>query len=206
MFTGIIEAIGRIESIITEKGNLVLEVSCPFEPRLGESITVDGVCLTVKDRRKIGTLPASGGVPVFRFLADAVAETVTLTTLKRRRRGDEVNLERALQASDRLGGHIVAGHIDETGKVLNIRTLPGARVFELGVSEPGSRLVVDKGSIAIDGISLTVAEVHGARVSVNVIPFTVEHTTLKNRRIGDDVNIEFDLIGKYVARLLPAHR
>jgi riboflavin synthase len=189
MFTGIIEAVGRIENAAPDRDNRVFEISCPFSPKPGESVAVDGVCLTVKEIRSSG------------FLADAVAETVGLTTLKNKRRGDPVNLERAMLLSDRLGGHIVAGHIDETGKVLNIRTLPGSQVFEFGVSPEGSRLVVNKGSIAIDGISLTVAEVKGQRVAVSIIPFTVQNTTLKNRRIGDEVNIEFDIIGKYVARL-----
>jgi riboflavin synthase len=193
MFTGIIEAIGTIGSATPDRDNKVFEITSLFSPKPGESIAVDGVCLTVKEVR-------TGG-----FLADAVAETVALTTLKHRRQGDSVNLERALLPTDRMGGHIVSGHIDETGKVLNIRTLPGSHRFEFGVSPEGSRLVVNKGSIAIDGISLTVAEVKGQRVFVNIIPFTVQNTTLKLRRIGDNVNIEFDIIGKYVARLLP-HR
>jgi riboflavin synthase len=191
MFTGIIEAVGRIAGVTPNRGNKVFELTSPFSPKPGESIAVDGVCLTVKE-------VSAGG-----FLADAVAETVALTTLKLRRQGDSVNLERALLPTDRMGGHFVSGHIDETGKVLNIRTLPGSHRFEFGVSPEGSRLVVSKGSIAIDGISLTVAEVKGQRAFVNIIPFTVQNTTLKLRRIGDYVNIEFDVIGKYVARMIP---
>jgi len=194
MFTGIIEAVGTVRSATPDRDNRVFEISSPFSPKPGESIAVDGVCLTV---RKV----SPGG-----FLADAVAETVALTTLKLRRRGDPVNLERALLPTDRMGGHIVSGHIDETGKVLNIRTLPGSHRFEFGVSPEGSRFVVSKGSIAIDGISLTVAEAKGQRVFVNIVPFTVQNTTLKLRRIGDDVNIEFDVIGKYVARMMPGQR
>jgi riboflavin synthase len=190
VFTGIIESLGKFIDLASSGGNLQLEISCPFEARTGESIAVDGVCLTV-------TTPKPGA-----FVAAAVAETVGLTTLKHKRRGDAVNIERAMLPTDRLGGHIVAGHIDEVGKVLNVRILPGSRVFEFGVSEAGSRFVVNKGSIAIDGISLTVAEVHGTRVSVSVIPFTIENTTLKDRRVGDSVNVEFDIIGKYVAKLL----
>jgi riboflavin synthase len=190
MFTGIIAAVGKIQSALSDKGNLVLEIACPFDTQPGESIAVDGVCLTVKSCR-----PGA-------FSADAVAETVGRTTLKLRRRGDSVNLERALLATDRLGGHFVTGHVDETGKILNIRTLAGSSIYEFGVSEDGSRLVVDKGSVAVDGISLTVASVKGTRLSVSVIPFTVEHTTLKQRRVGDDVNVEFDLIGKYVKKQL----
>jgi riboflavin synthase len=191
MFTGIIEAVGKIGGVAPDRGNKVFEIASPFSPKPGESIAVDGVCLTVREVRPGG------------FLADAVSETVALTTLKHRRQGDSVNLERALLPTDRMGGHFVSGHIDETGKVLNIRTLPGSHRFEFGVSPEGSRLVVNKGSIAIDGISLTVAEVKGQRVFANIIPFTVQNTALKLRRIGDDVNIEFDVIGKYVARLLP---
>jgi len=190
VFTGIIESVGRILDRSVSQGNLHLEISCPFEAKPGESIAVDGVCLTV-------TSPKPGA-----FTADAVAETAGLTTLKDKRRGVAVNLERAMLPTDRLGGHIVAGHIDEVGKVLKVSILPGSRVFEFGVSEAGSRFVVHKGSIAIDGASLTVAEVHGTRVSVSVIPFTIEHTTLKDRRVGDAVNVEFDVIGKYVARFL----
>lgn len=188
MFTGIIEAIGRIEKVTPDRDNRVFEISCPFQAEAGESIAIDGVCLTVKQARPNG------------FLADAVAETIGRTTLKNRRPGDSVNLERALLPTDRVGGHIVSGHIDETGKVLSIRILPGSHRFEFGVNPEGSRLVVNKGSISIDGISLTVAEVKGRRVVVSVIPYTVENTTLKLRRVGDDVNIEFDVIGKYVAR------
>jgi riboflavin synthase len=191
MFTGIIEAVGEIAGVKPDRDNKIFEISSLFSPNAGESIAVDGVCLTVRAVRPGG------------FLADAVAETVKLTTLKHRRQGDSVNLEQALLPTDRLGGHIVSGHIDETGKVLNIRSLPGSHRFEFGVSAEGSRLVVNKGSIAIDGISLTVAEVKGRRVFVNIIPFTVQSTTLKQRRIGDEVNIEFDVIGKYVARLMP---
>jgi riboflavin synthase len=194
MFTGIIEVIGRIEKAQPDRDNRVFEVSCPFRAKAGESIAVDGVCLTVKQALPNG------------FLADAVAETIALTTLKLRRQGDSVNLERALLPTNRMGGHIVSGHVDETGKVLNIRTLPGSHRFEFGVSPEGSRLVVNKGSIAIDGISLTVAEVKGQRVVVSIIPYTVQNTTLKLRRIGDDVNIEFDVISKYVARMMPSHR
>lgn len=194
MFTGIVEALGRIESTATEKGNLVLEIYCPFEPKLGESVAVDGVCLTVKT------------VKPGRFLADAVAQTAALTTLKLRRAGDAVNLERALLPTDRLGGHFVSGHIDETGQVLNIRSLTGSWLFEFGVSEARIGLVAEKGSIATDGISLTIAATKGTRVLVSVIPFTFEHTTLKNRRIGDPVNVEFDLIAKHVMKLLDARR
>jgi riboflavin synthase len=193
MFTGIIEAVGRIEKALPDRDNRVLEISCPFPAKLGESIAVDGVCLTVSEVRPNG------------FRAEAVAETIGLTTLKNKRQGDPVNLERAMLPTDRLGGHLVAGHVDETGKVLSIRTLPGSRRFEFGIGPEGSRLVVKKGSIAIDGISLTVAEVKGQRVVVSIIPYTVEHTTLRLRRIGDEVNIEFDIIGKYVARMLPRH-
>jgi riboflavin synthase len=202
MFTGIIEAVGTIQSAVPEKRNLVLEIASPFEPKLGESIAVDGVCLTVKGNPISGTRGREPATWV--FSADAVAETTAISTLKHRRPGDLVNLERAMLPTDRLGGHIVAGHVDETAQVLAIRTLAGSSVFEFGVSEDGSRLVVDRGSIAIDGISLTVAEVKGARVSVNIIPFTVEHTTLKERRVGDRVNVEFDVLGKYVARALAA--
>jgi riboflavin synthase len=189
VFTGIIAALGKVQETRPEQGNIVFTIACPFVPGIGESIAVDGVCLTVKENIS----------EVFR--ADAVAETVGRTTLKLRRAGDSVNLERALLPTDRLGGHFVAGHIDEVGKVLNVRVLPGSRLYEFGVSPSGSRLVANKGSIAIDGISLTVAEVHGTRVMVSVIPFTAENTTLKLRRVGDDVNVEFDLIAKQLARL-----
>jgi riboflavin synthase len=195
VFTGIVEALGRIENVTDEKGNRRLEISCPFAAQPGESIAVDGACLTVR-----GTTDDGRRTTV--FIAEAVAETVRLTTLKEKRRGGTVNLERAMLPSGRLGGHLVAGHVDEVGKVLAVRALPGSKVFEFGVSEAGSRLVVSKGSIAVDGISLTVAEAKGVRVSVSVIPYTIEHTTLRDRRVGDEVNIEFDIIGKYVAKML----
>lgn len=190
MFTGIIEATGKIRELTRKQGNTVLCIDAPFSVSPGESVAVDGICLTVRQA-------VAGG-----FIADAVLETVERTTLKYRHPGDRVNLERALLPVSRLGGHLVTGHIDEIGRVLSVRTVSGSSRFEFGVSEAGSRLIVKQGSVAIDGISLTVAAVQGQRIVVNVIPFTLEQTTLRERRSGDRVNIEFDVIGKYVQRLI----
>ena len=158
--------------------------------QLGDSIAVSGVCLTAV------TLEPRG------FSADVSNETLSLTTLGQLKAGDPVNLEKALRLADRLGGHLVSGHVDGVGKVVSVA--PDARsqrwVFEVPASL--SRYIAAKGSICIDGTSLTVNEVAGTRFGVNLIPHTVEHTAFHARRAGDAVNIEVDVIARYVERLI----
>lgn len=193
MFTGIVQAVGSIALRESSGGDLRLVVDSAGlgldDVRLGDSIAVDGVCLTVVMRD--GT----------RFGADVSRETLSRTTLGELACGSAVNLEKALRLADRLGGHLVAGHVDGVGEVVAIT--PEARslrwLFEL---PPGlQRYVAVKGSIAVDGVSLTVNEVDGRRFGVNLIPHTVQHTTFAQRAVGARVNIEVDLMARYAERL-----
>ena len=182
MFTGLIEELGalraRTGSRFTFEAKLVTEAA-----EVGDSIAVNGCCLTVVELGP-GT-----------WSADVVDETLGRTTLGRLRPGDPVNLERPLRLSDRMGGHVVQGHVDGLGEVL-------AGAPDLIIRTPDTRYIVEKGSIAVDGVSLTVVGVDDGRFSVAVIPHTASVTTLGRRQPGDEVNLEFDLIAKYVERLL----
>lgn len=192
MFTGIVQALGRIARIETSGGDLRLFVDATAldaEVALGDSVCVCGVCLTVV-AREAGTLAF-----------DVSNETIALTTLGALRAGDGVNLEPALRLSDRLGGHLVSGHVDGVGHVVSIE--PDARsqrwVFEVPAAL--SRYIAAKGSVCVEGVSLTVNEVAGNRFGVNLIPHTIEATTFRHKRVGDAVNIEVDLIARYLERL-----
>lgn len=186
MFTGIVEAIGEV--VWLKEGSV--EVATPFMGlSAGESVAVDGVCLTV-------TSPAQG-----RFIADLSEETVSRTTLGSLKEGDKVNLERPMAADGRFGGHLVQGHVDGIGVVEAIEDLPGSRT--VWVRPHDMRYIAEKGSVTIDGISLTVASVADRSFSVALIPHTIEVTTAGLLAEGISVNIEFDIIAKYVERLLP---
>ena len=192
MFTGIVQALGRIARIETSGGDLRLFVDATAldaEVALGDSVCVCGVCLTVV-AREAGTLAF-----------DVSNETMALTTLGALRAGDGVNLEPALRLSDRLGGHLVSGHVDGVGHVVSIE--PDARsqrwMFEIPAAL--SRYIAAKGSVCVEGVSLTVNEVAGNRFGVNLIPHTIEATTFRHKRVGDAVNIEVDLIARYLERL-----
>ena len=197
MFTGIIEGVGRLAGIDTGSGDarLAIEVgNLPFnEVQLGESIAVNGVCLTVV------AFSAS------RFEADASNETLSLTTLGALRPGALLNLERAMRPTDRLGGHLVSGHVDGVGQVLDIQ--PDARAQRWRFSAPPAllRYIARKGSICVDGVSLTVNEVDAEGFEVALIPHTVAHTAFAGTAIGAAVNLEIDLVARYVERLLGAH-
>lgn len=188
MFTGLIETVGRVGRATSRQGNRVFAIQAGFaaDLRLGESVAVNGCCLTVTrtDNKS--------------FHVEAVASTLEATTLGRIKTGDEVNLERALQAGDRLGGHFVQGHVDEVGKVRRIERRTGYWVLAIEADRRNSRLLVEKGSVCVDGISLTVASVRPGEIAVNIIPHTWENTNLKRRRPGDRVNIEYDLLVKAV--------
>lgn len=197
MFTGLIQRIGTLRKTSSHGRTvrLVIETDPPFSAlETGESIAVDGTCLTV-------TEPSTG-----RFCADVSAETLSHTTLGSRTTGARVNLERALSLSDRLGGHLVTGHIDCVGKIVTIR--PEGAFSTISVSVPTSHLrhLVSKGSVAVNGVSLTIASLEGDRFSVAVIPTTLADTNLGSLRAGDIVNIETDIIGKYVEKLLTGRR
>lgn len=192
MFTGIIEEIGTIDSIRKGSQSAVLGIRCKKVlegTKIGDSIAVNGVCLTV-------TAMSGHG-----YTADVMAETLARSSLGRLSKGSRVNLERAMAADGRFGGHMVAGHIDGTGTVKEIRKDETAVWYTIGADEHILKYVVEKGSVAIDGISLTVAGVTGSDLTVSVIPHTQGETNLSDRRIGDSVNLECDIIGKYIEKL-----
>jgi len=193
MFTGLIEDVGLIHEIRSTANQAVLTVSTSLpmsEISLGESIAVNGVCLTV----------TSFGAGV--FAADVSPETLNCTSLGKLARGSRVNLERALKLSDRLGGHLVTGHVDGLAKVIERRQEGNAWLFRFQVEPSVCAFLVAKGSVTVDGISLTVNTVDEQTFSLAIIPHTLQMTTMQERVVGDVVNIETDLIGKYVARFL----
>jgi riboflavin synthase len=193
MFTGIIEDIGVIASINKMPGRWELSLKTALQPatiKEGDSISVDGVCLTVTK--------LSDNL----FSVDASLETLRLTTLKDKRAGQRVNLERAMSAENRFGGHLVTGHIDGTGSIVEKRKEGDSTRLVIQVSPLLSRYIVGKGSIAIDGISLTVNEQRDNIFTVNIIPYTVSRTTIGEKNLRDAINIETDIIGKYVESFL----
>lgn len=193
MFTGIIEEIGKISTIHKGTRSAVLGIQCKKVlegTKIGDSIAVNGVCLTVTNINENG------------FTADVMAETLDRSSLGRLGKGSMVNLERAMAADGRFGGHIVAGHIDGTGTVKKIERDETAIWYYIETSSAILRYIVEKGSIAMDGISLTVARVTEKDFAVSVIPHTQGETNLLQRRVGDMVNLECDVIGKYVEKLL----
>lgn len=193
MFTGIIEEIGRVRALRRGARSFTLEIEARKVlegTQVGDSIATNGVCLTV-------TRMDEGG-----FAADVMPETVERTALKRLQPGSPVNLERALTLNSRLGGHLVAGHVDATGRIASRREDDTALWLEVEAEPAVLRYVVEKGSIAIDGVSLTVARVGERSFSVSLIPHTQGVTTLHERRVGDRVNLENDMLVKYVEKLM----
>ena len=193
MFTGIVEELGKVKQVVSGSawgqieiaGQKVLEGT-----KLGDSIAVNGVCLTVTNLR-------SGS-----FTADVMAETMRRSNLGSLKKGDQVNLERAMAADGRFGGHMVSGHIDGTGVISQMKQEGNAVWVTVDTSEELMRLIVEKGSIAIDGISLTVAKEMPGAFQVSIIPHTGEETTLLKKKTGAVVNLENDMIGKYVEKLM----
>ncbi len=195
MFTGIIEGTGKLVEKKTSGGGLVFRLEAGFDlsdPAEGESIAVNGVCLTAYD------------IDGRRFSADVSPESVARTTLGNLSVGGIVNMERALRLSDRLGGHIVSGHVDCVARTVGIKMTGDYTILTFSLAERMSRYIIEKGSITIDGISLTVNECAGERFSVSIIPHTMQMTTLGRLKKGGKVNIEVDIIGKYVEKLLLA--
>lgn len=194
MFTGIIEGVGRLASTERVGGDVRLTVavgSLPFDSvQMGESIAVNGVCLTVV------------AFDATTFAADASNETLALTTLGALKGGDAVNLERAMRPTDRLGGHLVSGHVDGLGRVESITGDARAQRWRFSAPTSLLRYVAKKGSICVDGVSLTVNEVDDAGFDVALIPHTVSNTRFADTRVGDAVNLEIDLVARYVERLL----
>ncbi len=196
MFTGLISDVGEVLSV-SQQGDLRARIGCRYDPEgiaLGASIACDGICLTV-----VG----AGGEPRPWFEVEISAETVARTNLGEGgwRVGRRVNLERALRVGDELGGHIVSGHVDGVGRVVETRDEGDSTRFTIEAPAELARFIAPKGSVALDGTSLTVNEVEGARFGVNLIPHTKAVTTWGERRAGDPVNIEVDTMARYVARL-----
>ena len=194
MFTGIVEEVGTIRALERGDGTAVLSVACSTvvsDARLGDSISVNGCCLTVT------TLPDDGG-----FTADLMGETIERTALAQLAAGSPVNLERALRADGRLGGHMVQGHVDGVAEVLAVEPEDGWTVLRFSLPSELAPYLVAKGSITVDGTSLTVMAADEATFSVGLIPHTLGATTLGTLRAGDRVNLEADVIAKYVERML----
>src|SRR6202795_1253373 len=195
MFTGIIEEVGRVTDIAQEDGNRRLTVTASQlnrELKQGDSIAVSGVCLTA-----VAITPKS-------FAADLAAETWKRTSFSRIKKDALVNLELPMRADGRFGGHIVQGHVDGTGKFLALDDIPGTDNYWLRIESPPemARDVIFKGSLSIEGISLTVAKIEGTQVTVAIIPHTTEMTNLKSLKPGDPVNLEVDMIAKYVEKMM----
>jgi riboflavin synthase len=192
MFTGIVEATGVVAAITKTTGGAVLRLSTVLaaEMRLGESVAVNGVCLTVTRRDSA------------EFHADVGPETARVTTLGTLAPGQAVNLERPLRPADRLGGHFVLGHVDGIGIVESVRPEADSHWITIGFPATLAGLFIRKGSVAVDGVSLTVARLHERQFEVQVVPYTWQHTTFNRLEIGGHVNLECDMIGKYVLRAL----
>ena len=193
MFTGIVESLGTVADLEDRTDAIRLRIDAPAvmdDVRPGDSIAVNGVCLTVVDPTPTG------------FSADVMQETMRRSSLATLTSGAQVNLERAVRASDRLGGHIVQGHVDCTGIIAAIDPREEWTVVRVDVPESMTRYMVEKGSICVDGVSLTIVSVDGAGFTVSLIPTTLAETTLGTRSVGDRVNIEVDVLAKYVERLL----
>jgi len=190
MFTGIIEALGEVVTINKEQENVHYTLSSPFtnELKIDQSVAHEGVCLTVI------------AIENNTYTVTAIQETLNKTNLKNWKVGKKVNLERCMRLGERLDGHIVQGHVDKTGICTKIEQQEGS--WKYTIAYTGSEITVEKGSVTLNGVSLTVVDSHNDSFSVCIIPFTYEHTSFHAINIGDEVNIEFDVIGKYVARLL----
>ncbi len=196
MFTGIIEAIGKIEKIEKKGSNVHFTLRSPIsnELKVDQSVSHNGVCLTIEK------------IPEGMHTVTAIAETLNRTCLGNWTAGTLVNLERAISASARLDGHFVQGHVDTTGQCIAIKPLNGSWHFTFEYALKPEWLLVDKGSICINGVSLTVVEPIDNRFSVAIIPYTYENTIFKQIKVGDEVNLEFDIIGKYINKYMKLYK
>lgn len=192
MFTGIIEAIGEITSLVKEDENLNIDVRCALasELKIDQSVSHNGVCLTVVDVKQ-GT-----------YTVTAIKETLEKTNLGVLQIGDIVNLERAMKMGDRLDGHLVQGHVDQTAVCKNIEEAGGSWIFSFEYDAFPGNITIEKGSITINGVSLTVINSRKNSFSVAIIPYTYKHTNFNALAIGEAVNLEFDVVGKYLKRLM----
>ena len=191
MFTGIIEDLGTIEKLQKEGGNLNLTISSSIttELKIDQSIAHNGVCLTIVD------------IDNEKYTVTAIQETLGKTNLGMLDKGDKVNLERAMRLGDRLDGHIVQGHVDQTGTCISVIEENGSWIYTFEYGSEKDNITIEKGSITINGVSLTVVNSKLNEFSVAIIPYTYEHTTFHSIKEGDKVNLEFDVIGKYIKRL-----
>ena len=194
MFTGIVTAVGEVRRRVADEGGLELTIACPYEGLVaGESVAVDGACLTAQR------------IAPGEFTAHIIRTSLDRTNFSTYEVGTKVNLERALQVGDRLGGHLVQGHVDGVGTIDRVAEREDARLVDIAAPAEVARVSVPLGSITVDGVSLTVNAVPSPDViQVSLIPFTLQHTTLGQRQPGDRVHLEADTIGKYVAQLLRA--
>ena len=192
MFTGIVEATATVENIETQGTSVHFTMSCPFtdELKIDQSLSHNGCCLTIEK------------IENQLYGVTAIQETLEKTNLGSWKIGTEVNLERCVLMNGRLDGHIVQGHVDQTGTIKSIENLNGSHYITIAYTDKDGFTTVPQGSITVDGISLTVAHSGENEFSVAIIPYTWEHTNLKNLEIGSRVNLEFDIIGKYVAKLM----
>lgn len=194
MFTGIIQSVGKIAALDTRGGDASVRISCGkldmSEVNTGDSIAVSGVCLTVVEHSTAG------------FTADVSGETLSCTTLGRLRTGDAVNLEKALTLSTPLGGHLVSGHVDGVGVVVNRREVARSVQFRIRAPEALAKYIAEKGSVCVDGVSLTVNAIHGAEFEVNIVPHTLAETTLGAIKEDSEVNLEVDVVARYLERLM----
>ncbi|RDC63179.1 riboflavin synthase [Adhaeribacter pallidiroseus] len=192
MFTGIIETLGRVKSIRAENTNKHFTIQAEITPELkiDQSVSHNGVCLTVV------------AIQNQEYTVTAIQETLQKTNLNSLHPGDLVNLERCMQANGRFDGHVVQGHVDQIGTCLAVVDQNGSWLYTFAYDTTAGNIIVEKGSICVNGISLTVVNSQRNQFSVAIIPYTYEHTNLQNVRAGSTVNLEFDIIGKYVAKLL----
>lgn len=196
MFSGIIEAVAKVTALRREGGNLHITLNAPFadELKIDQSVAHNGVCLTV-----VELLP--GG-----YTVTAIDETLQKTNLGLLKVGDEVNLERSMRPDALLDGHIVQGHVDMTATCLEVKEADGSHVFRFGYDPGEGRITVEKGSVAVNGVSLTVVNSKDDGFEVAIIPYTYEHTNFHTFKPGSVVNIEFDIIGKYITKLMKNYR
>jgi len=193
VFTGIIEEVGEIAAISSGVKSKKLEIKAEKvlkDLKIGDSMNINGACQTVIEVKQNS------------FVVQAVEETLKRTNLGRLKKGDRVNLERALKLSGRLGGHLLSGHIDCTAEIKSINSAGDSLIYEISFPLEYADLLMEKGSIAVEGISLTITELKKSSFVVSVIPFTLKMTDLKEKEVKDIVNLEFDLLGKYVKRIL----
>lgn len=196
MFTGIIRKLAAVENVFWRKGSLFVAIKIPkgWKIRLGESISINGVCSTVKKVSKNT------------FTVEYMPETLKKTTAGDFKKGTEVNLERSLRVGDLLDGHIVQGHVDTTGKIVEIKKVKQSKVMKVKVPKEFIKFIVPKGSVAVDGISLTIVKAEKNWFTVSLVSYTLDNTNLGKIRVGEKVNIETDIIAKYLDKLLRSYK